>query len=345
VGQDGGTTNEFGTRERFDTAPITAEDKVLIANGAGDAGTRGWVAALEARTARSFGGGTWYRSPAIPGARPGRIKITHGKPVAAVSGKQILRSCDRLTLWGTGNPVPQYDPQSRPGDNLYTDSVVALNIDTGKLAWHFQYTPNDSWDYDEVGVHMLYDTIIGGQNRRSSAISAAMDSFTLWIVRTESSSRAPQYVNDLNWTKGSIPRAASRLNTIRSWTCKSTIRSRARCVVTREADMPDLARRHRTPTSAYNPVSTSLTVWASKAASHKTALRMRSCRRTAASTQRTARNVRTIATSTTFGDGRSTRSTTRSSPRPSRTSKFDRAPQTRRAACCSPRCRTAGVVA
>ena len=45
----------------------------------------------------------------------------------------------------------RYDPQARPGDNLYTNSVVALNIDTGKLAWYFQYTPNDSWDYDEVG--------------------------------------------------------------------------------------------------------------------------------------------------------------------------------------------------
>src|SRR5437870_3409395 len=72
----------------------------------------------------------------------------------------------KLTIWGTGNPVPIYDPQARPGDNLYTNSVIALNIDTGKLAWYFQYTPNDSWDFDEIGIHMLYDETIGGRSRK-----------------------------------------------------------------------------------------------------------------------------------------------------------------------------------
>ena len=157
-------TNEFGTREFFDTAPMTVEDKVLIANGAGDAGTRGWVAALEARTGKELW--RWYviPKPGDPGSETWKDKNNAWK----TGGGGIWQTgsydpATRLTIWGTGNPVPQYDPQSRPGDNLYTDSVVALNIDTGKLAWHFQYTPNDSWDYDEIGVHMLYDTIINGQ--------------------------------------------------------------------------------------------------------------------------------------------------------------------------------------
>ena len=96
--------------------------------------------------------------------------------------------------------------RSRPGDNLYTNSVVALNIDTGKLAWYFQYTPNDSWDYDEVGVHMLYDTTIDGSTARSSATSGATASTTRSIAPTADSSRASQYVNDLNWTKGLDPK-------------------------------------------------------------------------------------------------------------------------------------------
>jgi len=79
----------------------------------------------------------------------------------------------KLTIWGTGNPNPQYDPQARPGDNLYTDAVVALDINTGKLAWFFQYTPNDSWDYDEIGVHMLYDLRSTARTARSSRISRA----------------------------------------------------------------------------------------------------------------------------------------------------------------------------
>src|SRR6266478_4510935 len=135
------TTNEFGTKERFVTAPLTIEDKVLIANGAGDAGTRGWIAALEARTGKELW--RWYviPKPGDPGSETWKDKNNSWK----TGGGGIWQTgsydpATRLTLWGTGNPVPQYDPQSRPGDNLYTDSVVALNIDTGKLAWHFQYT-------------------------------------------------------------------------------------------------------------------------------------------------------------------------------------------------------------
>src|SRR6266849_5732595 len=140
------------------------EDLVLIANGAGDAGTRGWVAALEARTGKELW--RWYviPKPGDPGSETWKDKNNAWK----TGGGGIWQTgsydpATKLSIWGTGNPVPQYDPQSRPGDNLYTDSAVALNIDTGKLAWHFQYTPNDSWDYDEIGVHMLYDTIINGQ--------------------------------------------------------------------------------------------------------------------------------------------------------------------------------------
>ncbi len=73
-----------------------------------------------------------------------------------------------MTIWGTGNPIsckwiPEAAPRRR---NLYTNSAVALDIDTGKLVWYFQYTPNEGWDYDEIGVHMLYDTVINGENRK-----------------------------------------------------------------------------------------------------------------------------------------------------------------------------------
>ena len=51
-----------------------------------------------------------------------------------------------LTMWGTGNPVPMFDPEFRPGDNLYSDSVVAMDVDSGAINWYFQYTPNDYLD-------------------------------------------------------------------------------------------------------------------------------------------------------------------------------------------------------
>ena len=119
-------------------------------------GTRGWLAALDARTGNELW--RWYAMPrpGEPGSETWKDKTNAWK--TGGGGLWQTGSYDpatKLTIWGTGNPVPDYDPMARPGDNLYTNSAVALDIDTGKLAWHFQYTPNDSWDYDEVGIHML----------------------------------------------------------------------------------------------------------------------------------------------------------------------------------------------
>ena len=69
----------------------------------------------------------------------------------------------KTTYWGTGNPVPMFDPEYRPGDNLYTNSSVALDVDTGKLKWHFQFTPHDVWDYDAEETPALVDTTWQGQ--------------------------------------------------------------------------------------------------------------------------------------------------------------------------------------
>jgi len=117
----------------------------------------------------------------------------------------------KLTIWGTGNPVPDYDPMARPGDNLYTNSAVAIDIETGKLAWHFQYTPNDSWDYDEVGVHMLHDTVVNGENRKV-VTHFARNGFLYTLDRNNGSFiKGSQYVNELNWTKGLDPKTGKPL--------------------------------------------------------------------------------------------------------------------------------------
>ena len=70
-----------------------------------------------------------------------------------------------LTYWGVGNPGPDWNPGQRPGDNLYSDAVVALDADTGELKWHFQFTPNDGYDYDAVQVPLLVDTDWNGEAR------------------------------------------------------------------------------------------------------------------------------------------------------------------------------------
>jgi hypothetical protein len=76
------------------------------------------------------------------------------------------------TIWGTGNPVPMFDPTYRPGDNLYTNSAISWDPDTGRMNWYFQYTPGDQWDFDEAGTHILIDAEVAGQPRKLIAHSA-----------------------------------------------------------------------------------------------------------------------------------------------------------------------------
>jgi alcohol dehydrogenase (cytochrome c) len=199
--------NEFGTKERMNSAPLVAEGKVLVANGAGDSGTRGWLTALDARTGNELW--RWYAipKPGEPGSETWKDKNNAWK--TGGGGLWQTGSYDpetKLTIWGTGNPVPQYDPTSRPGDNLYTNSVVALDVNTGKLQWYFQYLPNDSWDYDEIGVHMLFNVNIGGEPRKVVS-HFARNGFFYSIDRNNGSFvKGAQYVNDLNWTKGLDPK-------------------------------------------------------------------------------------------------------------------------------------------
>ena len=196
-------TNEFGGRERFLTAPLVANGVVLVQNGAGDSGTRGWVAGLDVRNGEELW--RWYTVPE-PG-QPGSEtwKDDHSAWKTGGGGVWQTGSYDpesNLYIFGTGNPYPTYDAEFRPGDNLYTNSAVALDVATGERAWHFQYTPNDSWDYDEVGVHMLYDVEIDGRMRKVVS-HYGRNGFFYTVDRTNGEFiAATQYVNDLNWTAG-----------------------------------------------------------------------------------------------------------------------------------------------
>ena len=196
-------TNEFGRRERFLTAPLVVDGKVIVHNGAGDGGTRGWVAALDVETGDELW--RWYAVPE-PG-QPGSEtwKDDHNAWKTGGGGIWQTGSYDpdtNLYIFGTGNPFPAYDAEFRPGDNLYTNCAIALDVTIGELAWYFQYTPNDSWDYDEVGVHMLYDIEIDGRMRKAVA-HFGRNGFFYTLDRTDGSFiKGEKYVNDLNWTAG-----------------------------------------------------------------------------------------------------------------------------------------------
>ena len=137
-------------------APLAVKDKVIVGVGGGEYGIRGYIVAYDAKTGKEA-----WKFYTIPGpGEPGHETWEgddweHGGAPAWITGSVDPEL--NLTYWGIGNPGPDWNAKQRPGDNLYSDSVVALDLDTGKLKWHFQFTPNDAYDYDSVQVPVLVD--------------------------------------------------------------------------------------------------------------------------------------------------------------------------------------------
>jgi alcohol dehydrogenase (cytochrome c) len=176
---------------------------VMVANGLGDGGTRGYLEALDATTGDELW--RWY---AIPGpGMPGHETWAddHNAWKTGGGGMWTTGTYDpetRLAYWGTANPVPMFDPEFRPGDNLFTDSIVAFNVDTGAMEWYFQYVANESWDYDENGVHFLLQREVNGEPRNVIAHFARNGFFYQFDRGTGEFFNHGQYVETVNWTQG-----------------------------------------------------------------------------------------------------------------------------------------------
>ena len=110
-----------------------------------------------------------------------------------------------LAYFGTGNPVHMFDPQGRPGDNLYTNSIIALDVDTGKLKWYFQTIPNEGWDYDAVAITQLYDVTVGGEMRKVIS-QTNRNGFHYTLDRTNGQFLRGKPFTTVNWTAGLDPK-------------------------------------------------------------------------------------------------------------------------------------------
>lgn len=180
---------------------------VMVANGLGDGGTRGYLEALDAATGDEIW--RWYAIPSPDQAGGETWLDDHNAWKTGGGGMWTVGTYDpdsRLTYWGTANPVPMFDPEYRPGDNLFTNSVVALSVDTGELSWYFQYIPNDSWDYDEQGVHLLIDREIDGEMRNEVAHFGRNGFFYQFDRGTGEFLSNGQYLESVNWTAGLDPK-------------------------------------------------------------------------------------------------------------------------------------------
>ena len=155
-------------------APLALKDKIIFGAAGGDRGVRDFIVALDAATGKLAWRKYVIPAPGEPGSETWKDKNNAWQ--TGGGALWVTGSYDPATnqvLWGTGNPVPMFDPYYRPGDNLYTNSLISWDPDTGKMNWYHQYTPGDMWDYDEAGTHILIDGKFAGQNRKLVAHAGA----------------------------------------------------------------------------------------------------------------------------------------------------------------------------
>jgi alcohol dehydrogenase (cytochrome c) len=160
-------------------APLVADGKVMVGASGGEFGIRGFVAAFDPETGKELWRTYTIPAPDEPGGDTwpkGDHWKTGGAPVW-VTGNYDPET--NLAFWGTGNGSPTIGDQ-RPGDNLYTTSTVALDVATGAIKGHFQYHPNDSWDWDEVSPPILVEYRRGGRTVKG-LIDVARDGY-LWFL-------------------------------------------------------------------------------------------------------------------------------------------------------------------
>jgi alcohol dehydrogenase (cytochrome c) len=183
------------------SAPLVVKDAVIVGTSGGDSGVRGFLAAYDALT-----GKLKWRFWTIPG--PGEFgsdswpgdSYLHGGGTTWMPGTYDPK-LDTL-YWTTSNAAPDFVGDSRPGDDLYTACVLALDPNTGKLKWYFQFTPHDLYDYDANQTPVLVDIADGGTTRHL-LVQANRNGFLYVLDRSNGKFlSATAFVQKLNWAKG-----------------------------------------------------------------------------------------------------------------------------------------------
>jgi alcohol dehydrogenase (cytochrome c) len=159
------TVADYKTGHSMTAAPLAVNGKVVVGIAGGEFGIRGFVDAYDAKTGKR----AWrFWTVPAPG-EPGNDTWSGESWKNGSAATWVTGSYDpelNLIYWGTGNPGPDWNGDVRAGDNLYSDSVLALDANTGKLKWHFQFTPHDTFDWDSTEVPMLLDANFQGRPRK-----------------------------------------------------------------------------------------------------------------------------------------------------------------------------------
>ena len=156
---------DYKTGFSLTVAPLAIKGKVVVGVSGGEAGIRGFVDAYDAKTGKQS-----WRVWTVPAAGEPGVETWAGDSWKTGGGSTwVTGAYDpdlNLVYWGVGNPGPDWNGDDRAGDNLYTCSMLAIDGDTGRMRWHFQFTPHDTHDWDSTHVPVLFDGEVGGRKRK-----------------------------------------------------------------------------------------------------------------------------------------------------------------------------------
>ena len=182
-------------------APLVVKDEVIVGTSGGDSGVRGFLAAFDAVTGKKkwqrwtipapgeFGSSSWLGDAYLHGGGSTWMTGTYDPDLNTV-------------YWTTSNAAPDFVDDSRPGDDLYTACVLALDADTGEIKWYFQFTPHDLFDFDANETPVLADIVENGVKKRL-LFQANRNGFFYVLDRTNGKFLgATQFVKKMNWAKG-----------------------------------------------------------------------------------------------------------------------------------------------
>jgi alcohol dehydrogenase (cytochrome c) len=182
------------------SAPLVVKDKIIVGSAGGDSGMRGFIAALSPKTGEEIWRTHTIPAKGEPGAETWAGLIEWGGGATWLSGTFDPET--NTLYWTTGNPWPDFAGVHRGGDNLYTSSLIALDLETGKMKWHFQFTPHDTHDWDAQSWPVLIDMEWQGKMRKV-VLHANRNGFFYVLDRTTGEFlRASQLIDKVTWATG-----------------------------------------------------------------------------------------------------------------------------------------------